>query len=152
MGKRRPSRSPSPSRFVLDGSICLAWFFQNESSPYADGVARLLASSSAVVPSLWALEIANVLVMGERRRRSTSEQAAVFLSRLSGLPIVIDDPTAQMAWSGTMALARDHGISAYDAAYLELAIREGLPLATLDKQLRDAVARIGGALVEIGSD
>src|SRR4051794_28566955 len=119
-------------RLVLDGSLTLAWFFADEADPYADAVARELAAREAVVPSLWRLEIANTLVVGERRKRSTQAQAAAFIARLELLPIVIDGETDARAWGETIRLARVHALSAYDAAYLELAMRRGLPLASLD--------------------
>lgn len=130
-------------RLVLDGSLTLAWYFSDEVDPYADAVAKGLASREALVPSLWRLEIANTLIIGERRKRSTEAQAAAFLARLEVLPIVIDDETDARAWSETIRLARTHTLSAYDAAYLELAMRRGLPLASLDDQLKAAAKAVG---------
>ena len=95
-------------RRVLDGSLTLAWYFADEADPYADAVAQGLATREAVVPSLWRLEIANTLVVGERRRRSTQAQAAAFLARLERLPIVTDDQTDARAWGETIRLARAH--------------------------------------------
>src|SRR4051812_45748976 len=114
-------------RLVLDGSLTLAWYFADEADAYADAVAQGLATREAVVPSLWRLEIANTLVVGERRKRSTQAQSAAFIARLELLPIVIDDETDARAWGETIRLARAHTLSAYDAAYLELAMRRGLP-------------------------
>jgi predicted nucleic acid-binding protein len=128
---------------VLDCSIVFSWFFADEANDYADSVAARFDSAEAVVPGLWPLEVANALVIGERRGRSTSAQAAAFLSRLASLPIAIDDQTAGVAWAGTLSLARAHRLTAYDAAYLELAIREGLPLASLDHQLLSAAEELG---------
>ena len=140
----RTRTKPAPvTRFVLDGSIVLAWYFADESDPYADSVAAALPVATAIVPSLFHLELANILVVGERRKRSTEAQATAFLARLAGLPIVLDGQTATRAWSDTIALARSHGLSAYDAAYLELAVRESMPLATLDDQLKTAAKAIG---------
>lgn len=130
-------------RFVLDGSLALAWYFADEADPYADAVARGLVTREALVPSLWRLEIANALVVGERRKRSTQAQAAAFVARLEQLPIVIDGETDARAWGETLRLARAHILSAYDAAYLELAMRRGLPLASLDDQLKAAAAAVG---------
>src|SRR3954447_3585719 len=131
------ANTPAP-RFVLDGSVVLAWYFADESDPFADAVAASLAGATAVVPSLFHLEIANILVVGERRKRSTEAQATAFLASLVALPIVVDDQTGTRAWSNTIALARAHGLSAYDAAYLELAVRESIPIATLDDRLKAA--------------
>lgn len=130
-------------RLVLDGSLTLAWYFSDEADPYADAVAKGLASREAFVPSLWRLEIANTLIVGERRKRSTEAQAAAFIARLELLPIVIDDETDARAWSETIRLARTHTLSAYDAAYLELAMRRGLPIASLDDQLKAAAKSVG---------
>jgi predicted nucleic acid-binding protein len=130
-------------RFVLDGSLALSWYFADETDPYADAVALGLVAREAVVPSLWRLEIANALIVGERRKRSTQSQASVFIGRLEVLPIVIDEETDARAWGETIRLARAHTLSAYDAAYLELAMRRGLPLASLDGQLKAAAAAVG---------
>jgi len=127
----------------LDCSIVFSWFFADEANDYADGVAARFESAEAVVPSLWPLEVANALVIGERRGRSTPSQAVAFLSRLSNLPIAVDDQTAGVAWGNTLSLARVHRLTAYDAAYLELAVREGLPLASLDQQLLSAAEELG---------
>ena len=134
------------AQFVLDGSLALAWYFADEANPYADAVAQGLATREAIVPSLWRLEIANTLVMGERRKRSTQAQAAAFVARLELLPIVIDDKTDAHAWNQTIRLARAHKLSAYDAAYLEIAMRRGLPLASLDNQLKAAATAVGVTL------
>jgi predicted nucleic acid-binding protein len=136
------ARAPAP-RFVLDCSVVLAWYFADESDPFADAVAASLTGATAIVPSLFHLEIANILVVGERRKRSTEAQAAAFVARLSALPIVTDEQTSHHAWSETIALARAHGLSTYDAAYLELAVREALPIATLDDRLRLAAKAVG---------
>lgn len=131
------------ARFVLDCSITLAWYFADETNAYADSVAQSLADAEAFAPGLWHLELANALVTGERRKRSTSAQAAAFLSYIETLPIIIDDETNAHAWSDTMHLARTQNLSAYDAAYLELAMRRGLPLATLDEKLKMAASAVG---------
>lgn len=129
--------------FVLDGSIALAWFFVDERDDYADAVALALPQIEAVVPALWHLEVANTLVCAERRKRSTAAQAATFLGHLAALPITVDPQTHLRAWTETVALARLHGLSAYDGAYLELALRTGLPLATLDGRLEGAAKAAG---------
>ena len=100
----------------------------------------------AFVPSLRPLEIANVLLVGERRNRSTQAQAAKFLASLAEMPITVDDETHLHAWSSVLSLAREQNLTAYDAAYLELALRRGLSLATLDEQLK-AAAQIVGVLL-----
>ena len=99
-----------------------------------------------MVPSLWFLEVANAVVMGERRGRSTPAQAATWLGLLSALPIIGDDETSARAWADTLGLARAHNLTSYDASYLELAMRRGLPLATLDGKLKNAAAAVGVAM------
>src|SRR3954447_18981818 len=133
----------STDEFVLDGSVSLAWYFKDELNNYAEAVRERLDRTRAVVPALWPLEIANAVLMGERRKRSTEAQAATWLGILSAFPVVIDDETNGRAWSDTLNLARAQDLSAYDAAYLELAMRRGLPLATLDARLKAAAAAVG---------
>jgi predicted nucleic acid-binding protein len=130
-------------RFVLDCSVALAWYFADEADPYADAVAAALAGATIVVPALFHLEIANILVAGERRKRSTEAEASAFLGRLASLRIEVDGQTIGRAWPDIIAIARAHGLSTYDAAYLELAARETLPLATLDAQLQSAANAVG---------
>jgi predicted nucleic acid-binding protein len=139
--KKKPLQS-----FVLDSSVTLAWYFADEANAYANGVAERLAKVRGIVPSIWPLEIANVLVASERRKRSTQAQAARWLSGLQLLPIDIEHTVVATAWGEVLRLARTHDLSAYDASYLELALRCGLPLATLDEPLRQALRRVGGAL------
>lgn len=140
----RTRARPAPLRsFVLDSSIVLAWYFVDEKDDYADAVATALPNAAALVPSHFHLEITNILVVGERRKRSTEAQAATFLGRLARLPILVDGQTAPRAWSAILTLARSHDLSAYDAAYLELAVRESLPVATLDAKLKSTAKAIG---------
>jgi predicted nucleic acid-binding protein len=141
MGKKKAATEG----FVLDGSISLAWYFKDEANPYADAVAARFPGVQAVVPGIWPLEVANAVLMGERRKRSTEAQAARWLGSLSSLPITVDDETNIRAWSDVLNLARLHNLSAYDAAYLELALRRGVPLATLDDKLKAAAAAVGVA-------
>ena len=136
-------RAAAVRSFVLDCSVVMAWYFVDEADPYADGVADSLISHCATVPALFHLEIANILLLGERRKRSTEAQASAFLSRLTSLPIRVDDQTVARAWSDTIALARSHELSIYDAAYLELAVRIKVSIATLDEKLRSAAKAIG---------
>jgi predicted nucleic acid-binding protein len=95
------------------------------------------------------LEVANALLMGERRKRSTEAETIKWTGILASLPIAIDGETHSRAWSDTLSLARGHNLSAYDAAYLELAIRRGMPLATIDGKLRTAAEAAGVALLEV---
>jgi predicted nucleic acid-binding protein len=132
--------------FVLDGSVTLVWGFEDEADAYAAAILDRMPELHAHVPALWPLEIANALLVGERRHRTTPADAARFLAILGTFPIIVDDETVARAWAETMHLARSHNLSAYDAAYLELAIRRGLALATLDARLKTAAQAVGVAL------
>ena len=124
------------TRFVLDCSVTMAWCFEDEADRYSDGVLAALSRNAVIVPGLWPLEVANVLLVSERRGRLGSEDARRFLKHLAGLPITVDATVPDA--SEILALGRTHNLSAYDAAYLHLAIRERLPLATRDRTLRAA--------------
>jgi predicted nucleic acid-binding protein len=137
-------KTPRPA-FVLDGSLAVAWHFEDESNAFADAVEDALAVRAAIVPSLWPLEVANALRMGERRGRTTEAKVSQFLALLQALPIRVDDQTVLRAWHDTIHLARAHTLSVYDASYLELALRRGLPLASLDDPLKKAAAAVGVA-------
>jgi predicted nucleic acid-binding protein len=137
------SRPDLPIAFVLDCSVTLSWFFTDELSDYADAVLLRLPSVSAVVPALWHLEVANGIVQGEKRQRSTPAQAARFAEFLAPLPVIVDGDTHSRAWSDTLYVARTFGLTAYDAAYLELALRRGLPLASVDSRLKEAATAAG---------
>ena len=139
------STPPPPDRFVLDGSVTLAWLFHDEKDPYADAIVAKLPAVEMLVPRLWHLEIANVLLVGERRKRCSQADTTAWLSFLAGLPIVVDPATEARAWTDTFSLARQHGLTAYAAAYLELALRESVPLATLDAKLEAAATAVGVA-------
>ena len=147
---RRKSGRATSDTVVLDCSVAMAWYFADEADEYADAVARSLSMRRAIVPVLWPLEIANTLVMGERRGRSTESQAAAFVRFLQGLRIIVDAAGTLAAWTETLAIARRHGLSAYDAAYLELAIRTASPLATRDKPLESAAKAAGVVLFARG--
>jgi predicted nucleic acid-binding protein len=129
--------------FVLDGSVALVWGFDDEDDVYALAILDKMPELQAFVPSLWSLEVANAMIVGERRGRSTPAESARFLAILGTFPIAVDDETVARAWGDTLHLARAHNLSAYDAAYLELAIRRGLPLACLDGKLKAAATTAG---------
>jgi predicted nucleic acid-binding protein len=134
-----------PLLAVVDCSVAMAWCFPDEKDAFADSVLGRLAGGSAAVPSLWWLECANVLRLAERRGRITPADAGRYMALLSALPVVTDEFTHIYAFGATAALARAHGLTAYDAAYLELAIRLGLPIASLDQQVLTAAAALGVA-------
>lgn len=135
------------NRFVLDCSIVMAWCFEDEADNYADSILELLADSEAIAPSIWALEVANVLLAGERRKRLTEADSMRFINLLGELPIIVDKETSGRALSETIAIGRRQGLSSYDAAYLEIAMREGMALATLDDRLKRAARKCGVMLV-----
>jgi predicted nucleic acid-binding protein len=127
---------------VIDASSVLAWCFEDEGGPQADAPIDKVAVEGAAVPDLWFLEIANGLVTAERRGRIKPAESATFVAMLEDLPIVADRATGR-ALHATMSLAREHRLTAYDAAYLDLAMRLGLPLATDDRSLGAAARRVG---------
>ena len=131
--------------FVLDASIALSWCFEDEGGDYALRVLEGLRQGEAVVPSLWPLEVTNGLANAERRERLDAVAAAEARRLLQALPIVIDPVEHRRAFEPTTRLARSHGLSTYDASYLELAGRLGVPLATLDGALRGAADSEGVA-------
>lgn len=135
--------------FVLDCSVTMSWCFADESDHYSDAVLDLLSGTEALVPSIWSLEVVNVLVVAERRKRINKSQAMRLVELLQSLPVVIDASTAKRAMGPIHSLAREHELSSYDAAYLELAIREGLPLATRDDHLIKAAKHCGLEILSV---
>lgn len=131
------------SRFVLDCSMTMAWCFEDEATSYSESVLEALAEGEAVVPPLWSLEVANVLVVGERKKRLLPAQSLRFVELLQNLPITLDPDVRPLG--EILGLAREQGLSSYDASYLDLAVRTGLPLASLDGPLLEAAARFGVA-------
>lgn len=129
--------------FVLDASVAISWCFEDEATPATEALLDRLGEAEAVVPALWFYEVANVLVVAERRGRLTEAQAERFIGLLGRLPIRVEPGEAPM--SSLLAIGRRHGLSAYDAAYLALAEHPGLPLASLDSPLRAAARRAGVA-------
>jgi predicted nucleic acid-binding protein len=128
--------------FVIDNSVVMSWCFQDESNTYADAVLGKLTEWRAVVPSIWPLEVVNVLLVAERRQRLEQAESARFLTLLAQLPIVVADARVERKMQELLALGRAHQLSSYDAAYLDLAMRQGIPIATLDKNLLVAAKQI----------
>lgn len=126
--------------FVLDASVALAWCFEDEATPATDGLLHDLSDGTALAPSLWAFEVANAFTVAQRRERISEAKVQLFAATLQALPIHIAPPRPIAAIT---ALAFAHGLSAYDAAYLDLAEQSGLPLAALDGRLRRAAAAAG---------
>ena len=131
--------------FVLDSSVALSWCFEDEVTEATLRIRERLSTERAVVPSLWLLEVANVLLLGARRGRLTAEAAAEFADLLVGLPIDVVEPERDIA--DLMQLAAEHRLTAYDAAYLQVAAARRLPLATLDATLAEATRAAGVGLL-----
>ena len=128
---------------VIDASLAAAWCFDDEATVQADMMLDRVRAEGARVPCLWHLEIANVLRQAERRGRIGEADCSRRLELLAQLPILTDIETTTRAWGPTLALARTHRLTVYDAAYLELAARLGLPLASKDNELLAAAANSG---------
>lgn len=135
------------SAFVLDCSIAAAWLFEDEAAPATDALLRRLKRDGALVPGLWRLELGNVLAQAERSKRTDAMRIARWLERLEKLPIVVDPETGNRAFREILMLARQERLTTYDAAYLELAVRKAIPLATLDRALARAARRRGVAIL-----
>lgn len=133
--------------FVVDNSVVMAWCFEDEAGKYADAVLERLTVAEAMVPAIWPLEVGNVLLVAERRRRLRRADSERFIALLRQLPIVVEPEDARRALGDVMALARDVGLSTYDASYLNVALRHGLPIATMDRDLRKAARRCHVAIV-----
>jgi predicted nucleic acid-binding protein len=127
----------------LDASVAIAWCFPDENVEYAERILDRLKTHVALVPSLWRIELANSFLVGERRNRCTRADVVAWTSFLDSLPIEMDEETGMRALSDVLDVARSFGLAVYDAAYLELAIRLGIPLATLDERLKQTLAHAG---------
>jgi predicted nucleic acid-binding protein len=132
---------------VIDSSMTLAWYFEDEKTEASLGVLDRVAETGAVVPVLWRLEVASGLQVAVRRRRITTAYRDASLSDLRALVIAVDPQTDHFAWTATLELSDRYGLTPYDAAYLELALRRTLPLATLDRELLAACKAAGIAVV-----
>lgn len=138
----------SAEAFVLDASVTLAWCFEDEWARPAEAILDLLESREALVPPLWLLEVGGALLGAERRNRLATAEVTYFLELLRSLPIhLIEGLERERAWGEILHLARTYQLSTYDATYLDLAMRNGLPLATLDHALQQAAAQVGVALL-----
>lgn len=128
---------------VVDASITLNWLLDDQQTTASDQLLDMVASNGAIVPSLWRLEIANALQAAVRRNRIDLTFRDAAIQRLQRLPIEVDPETDTQAWTATLHLSDRHGITVYDAAYLELALRRGVPLATRDQDLANAAVDSG---------
>jgi len=132
--------------FILDNSVTMRWFF-GDGTPkelaYAESVLDAMKEANAIVPATWGLEVANVIARAEAKGMVTEARSGAFLEMLKGVNIEEDTATFQNALSSTLQLARRYQLSAYDASYLELALRQGMSLATLDEDLQQAAKKAG---------
>lgn len=137
------------SRFVLDASVVLTWCFPDENADLAEHVASVFKrGGTGVAPSFWPHEVLNALLVGEVRRRISKQLVRSFLDDLAMLPIVLEQSPAGIVFDRIQQLSREHGLTAYDAAYLDLALEQGLPLATVDKDLVRACKKAHARLLE----
>ncbi len=127
----------------MDASVTMAWAFREELTPFTERLLTDLAEGEALVPAIWPLEVANVLLQSEQRGCISRVDVARFAELLLGMPIRIHAATETFAFEAALPFARDTGLSVYDASYLELAGRLGLPLATLDAALTRAAREVG---------
>jgi len=133
--------------FVIDASIAVAWYFEDETTLATEATLNKVVESGAVVPTLWRLEVANAFQSAIRRNRITAQYRDQSLAELMLMPISIDTETNTYAWTTTLRLAERFALTLYDSAYLELAHRRTEPLATLDSDLRAAALALGLSLV-----
>lgn len=124
----------------------MAWLFEDEATRTTEAILDRLKTEEALVPTLWTYEVGNVLLMAERRKRITEAQGRRFTQLLESLPIHISDSHLHSLWNNAVVVAREHGLSVYDGTYLDLAMREGIPLATRDKALKKAAIKLGIAI------
>ena len=136
------------STFVLDASMAFAWVYPGQATPESETLLKLVKSGTvAVVPPLWYLEVSNGLLVGQRRKLISPALRREALDRLSTLALVSDEADPHSAFGTTTTLADEHGLSVYDAAYLEVALRLGLPLGSRDQSLLAVARRCGVAVV-----
>jgi predicted nucleic acid-binding protein len=129
--------------FILDCSVAMAWCFLDEATPTTVELFHRTMNESALVPSLWYLEVTNTLTLSERKARLNSTQVGEFISLIHSFDIEVEFQDTEQVFSRLVPLCRTHGLTSYDALYLDLAMRRQLPLATLDEQLRKAAKKAG---------
>ena len=131
------------NRFVLDCSVTMAWCFEDQANDYTEKVLESLSKTTAIVPHLWILEVTNVLLMAERRKKITPSESSRFFELLNQLPIMIATEKESRLDETFISLGRTYQLSSYDSSYLHLAMGDGLPLATRDKSLMAACKKSG---------
>ena len=138
------------SRFVLDASVVLTWCFPDENATGAQHVADMFKQGdTAVVPSFWPHEVLNALLVGEKLKRISKELVQAFLDDLAALPIVLEQFPVRVVFDRIQRLSREYGLTAYDAAYLDLALDSGLPIATFDQDLVRSCKRSGAPIAQM---
>ncbi len=135
--------------FVLDNSVVMARCFEDEASRYADSILKKFAEATAIVPSVWPLEVGNFLLVAERQKRLSEADSARFLALLTALPIRVEQESPERMTKEILFLARETKLSTYDASYLDLAMREGIPIATQDRKLRKAAKHCSILLIKV---
>ena len=135
--------------FVIDNSVVMAWCFADEEDEYADDVLASLESAEAIAPAIWPLEVGNVLLVAERRKRLGKADSVRFLALINDLPISVCQEPPERMTKEILALAREQQLSTYDASYLDLAMKKGVPIATQDAALKKAAQKCN---VQIFSD
>jgi len=133
--------------FIIDCSMTMAWCFPDEATVKSSQLLDRLEAETVLVPSLWFLEVTNVLAIAERRKRITAVKADQFLSLLDNFDIEVDDTAAGRAFHHLLLLCRSHRLTSYDAVYLDLAMRRNLALASLDDDLRREAKALGVKLL-----
>ena len=129
--------------FVLDNSVIMTWCFEDESVNYSEAVLESLLKNSAIVPSIWPLEVTNVLLVGEKRKRLRRVDSIHFIALLRELPIIVEPENTERIMNELLTVGSENNLSSYDASYLYLAMRYDIPLATLDGKLQDPAIKTG---------
>jgi predicted nucleic acid-binding protein len=132
---------------VLDASVALAWFIDGQVTAATERVLDDVSQAGAMVPALWRIEVGNALLVAGRRGRLSPARRAEVIAILGAMPVSVDEAGDLEAWGACLVLADLHGLTLYDATYLELALRSRLPLATLDEKLKLAAAAEGVTLL-----
>ena len=127
--------------FVVDNSVVMSWCFRDETNQYADAVLDCLSEATAFVPSIWPLEVVNVLLVAERKKRLSEADSVRFITLLSQLPIIVENERPKRIMKDLLAFARSNNLSSYDASYLDLSMRKGISIATLDTRVIEAAEK-----------
>ena len=135
------------NHFVIDNSVVMLWCFKDETNKYADAILHRLSEATAFVPSIWPLEVVNVLLVAERKRRLSEADSTRFITLLTQLPIVVEVGHSERSMKELLIFARANKLSSYDASYLDLAMKSGYPIATLDIKLIQAARKIDVQIV-----